>query len=122
MVQFSGAVEVSALRRTRRSSRPAVRPLDNPRQKIAGLHDRSRKPRTTPPRATPAGKAWVWRMRTDRKFVPACIGPVLGSPASAMHRILARQILNCLTRLDRLTGAVVRHYERTGRANSFTSA
>ncbi|MFI1884386.1 leucine zipper domain-containing protein, partial [Streptomyces jumonjinensis] len=49
----------------------------------AGLLDRSSRPHTTPHR-TPAE---VCRLRTGRKLGPARIGPVLGLPASTVHRI-----------------------------------
>jgi transposase InsO family protein len=78
----------------------------------AGLHDRSSKPRTTPHRTPPALEARVCRLRTDRKLGPARIGPVLGLPASTVHRILARHGLNRLAWLDRPTGAIIRRYER----------
>ncbi|WP_373295963.1 helix-turn-helix domain-containing protein, partial [Streptomyces roseolilacinus] len=77
-----------------------------------GLHDRSSKPRTTPHRTPPALEARVCRLRTDRKLGPARIGPVLGLPASTVHRILARHGLNRLAWLDRPTGVIVRRYER----------
>ncbi|MEU1465890.1 IS481 family transposase, partial [Streptomyces sp. NPDC005727] len=78
----------------------------------AGLHDRSSKPRTTPHRTPPAVEAQVCRLRTDRKLGPARIGPVLGLPASTVHRILTRHGLNRLAWLDRPTGTIVRRYER----------
>src|SRR5690242_19555748 len=59
-------------------------------EREAGLHDRSSKPRTTPHRTPPAVEAQVCRLRTDRKLGPARIGPVLGLPASTVHRILTR--------------------------------
>ncbi|WP_189536524.1 helix-turn-helix domain-containing protein, partial [Streptomyces roseolilacinus] len=77
-----------------------------------GLHDRSSKPRTTPHRTPPALEARVCRLRTERKLGPARIGPVLGLPASTVHRILARHGLNRLAWLDRPTGVIVRRYER----------
>ncbi|WP_329033122.1 IS481 family transposase [Streptomyces sp. NBC_01725] len=78
----------------------------------AGLHDRSSRPRTTPHR-TPAGiEARVCDLRRDRKLGPARIGPVLGLPASTVHRILARHGLSRLAWLDRPTGTVIRRYER----------
>ncbi|MER6218971.1 IS481 family transposase [Streptomyces sp. NPDC001674] len=79
----------------------------------AGLHDRSSRPGTTPHR-TPAGvEARVCRLRTDRKLGPARIGPILGLPASTVHRILLRHGLNRLAFLDRPTGEPIRRYERS---------
>ena len=78
----------------------------------AGLHDRSSRPRTTPHRTPAALEAKVCDLRRSRKLGPARIGPVLGLPASTVHRILARNGLQRLAWLDRPTGTVIRRYER----------
>ncbi|NUV78328.1 IS481 family transposase, partial [Streptomyces fungicidicus] len=78
----------------------------------AGLADRSSRPRTTPHRTPAALEARVCRLRADRKLGPARIGPILGLPASTVHRVLARHGLNRLAWLDRPTGRVIRRYER----------
>ncbi|MER6467091.1 IS481 family transposase, partial [Streptomyces sp. NPDC001228] len=78
----------------------------------AGLHDRSSRPRTTPHRTEAAVEAQVCELRQTRKLGPARIGPVLGLPASTVHRILTRHRLNRLAWLDRPTGVVIRRYER----------
>lgn len=54
----------------------------------AGLHDRSSRPLTTPHHTSPDVEARVCRLQTDRKLGPARIGPILGLPASTVHRIL----------------------------------
>jgi transposase-like protein len=77
-----------------------------------GLHDRSNRPRTTPHRTAATIEAQVCRLRTERKLGPARIGPILGLPASTVHRILVRHGLNRLAFLDRPTGQVIRRYER----------
>ncbi|MFI8345744.1 IS481 family transposase, partial [Streptomyces sp. NPDC085639] len=78
----------------------------------AGLQDRTSRPATTPHR-TPAGiEAHVCALRTGRKLGPARIGPIVGLPASTIHRILVRHGLNRLAWLDRPTGQPVRRYER----------
>ncbi|MER5411259.1 IS481 family transposase, partial [Streptomyces sp. NPDC002769] len=77
-----------------------------------GLHDRPSRPRTTPHRTAAAVEARVCRLRQDRKLGPARLGPVLGLPASTVHRILVRHGLNRLAFLDRPTGQVIRRYER----------
>jgi hypothetical protein len=77
-----------------------------------GLHDRSSRPRTTPHRTPGPTEARVCRLRQDRKFGPARIGPILGLPASMVHRILVRHGLNRLAHLDRPTGQIIRRYER----------
>jgi transposase len=76
----------------------------------SGLIDRSSRPRTTPHRTAAATEAHVCRLRQDRKLGPARIGPILGLPASTVHRILTRHGLNRLAFLDR-----TRHL-RTSRA------
>ncbi|MFF0290047.1 IS481 family transposase [Streptomyces sp. NPDC005262] len=78
----------------------------------AGLHDRSSRPRTTPHRTPAATEAEVCRLRQERKLGPARIGPILGLPASTVHRVLTRNRLNRLAFLDRPTGQVIRRYER----------
>ncbi|MGW6739139.1 IS481 family transposase, partial [Streptomyces sp. NPDC055013] len=78
----------------------------------SGLIDRSSRPRRTPHRTAAATEALVCRLRQDRKLGPARIGPILGLPASTVHRILTRHGLNRLAFLDRPTGQVIRRYER----------
>ncbi|MFK0136304.1 IS481 family transposase [Streptomyces murinus] len=78
----------------------------------SGLVDRSSRPRTTPHRTADATESRVCRLRQERKLGPARIGPVLGLPASTVHRILVRHRLNRLAFLDRPTGQVIRRYER----------
>ncbi|MFZ3493438.1 IS481 family transposase [Streptomyces sp. 5.8] len=78
----------------------------------AGLHDRSSRPHTTPHRTRPAVEARVCDLRRTRKLGPARIGPILGLPASTVHRILTRHGLGRLAWLDRPTGQPIRRYER----------
>ncbi|SEF01353.1 leucine-zipper of insertion element IS481 [Streptomyces sp. 3213] len=78
----------------------------------SGLLDRSSRPRRTPHKTAAATEAHVCRLRQDRKLGPARIGPILGLPASTVHRILTRHGLNRLAFLDRPTGQVIRRYER----------
>jgi hypothetical protein len=62
---------------------------------------------------TPAAvESQVCRLRTERKLGPARIGPILGLPASTVHRILVRHGLNRLAWMDRPTGEPIRRYER----------
>jgi transposase len=79
----------------------------------AGLHDRSSRPHRTPHRTAAAIEDRICPLRQDRKLGPACIGPILGLPASTVHRVLARHGLNRLAFLDRPTGQVIRRYERS---------
>lgn len=78
-----------------------------------GLFDRSSRPRTTPHRTAPRTEAAVCDLRQARKLGPARIGPILGLPASTVHRILTRHGLNRPAWLDRPTGEPVRRYERS---------
>ncbi|WP_323376190.1 IS481 family transposase [Streptomyces sp. RB17] len=78
----------------------------------SGLIDRSSRPRRTPHRTTAATEEQVCRLRQDRKPGPARIGPILGLPASTVHRILTRHGLNRLAHLDRPTGRPIRRHER----------
>ncbi|MFC7931937.1 IS481 family transposase [Streptomyces cinereoruber] len=78
----------------------------------AGLHDRSSRPGRTPHRTPAAIEARVCHLRQSRNLGPARIGPILGLPASTVHRILVRHGLNRLAWLDRPTGEPVRRYER----------
>jgi transposase-like protein len=72
----------------------------------AGLADRSSRP-LRPPHRTPAAiEEQVCELRRARKLGPARIGPVLGLPASTVHRILTRHGLHRLAWLDRPTGLV----------------
>ncbi len=78
----------------------------------AGLHDRSSRPRRTPHRTAADIEARVCELRQARKLGPARIGPILGMPASTVHRVLIRHGLNRLAWMDRPTGQVIRRYER----------
>ncbi|WP_405482819.1 IS481 family transposase [Streptomyces anulatus] len=77
-----------------------------------GLADRSSRPHRTPHRTPRAVEARVCDLRRTRKLGPARIGPVLGLPASTVHRILTRHRLNRLSWIDRPTGTLIRRYER----------
>ncbi|MGW6145196.1 helix-turn-helix domain-containing protein, partial [Streptomyces sp. NPDC055140] len=54
----------------------------------AGLYDRSSRPYATPLRTPPAREEEVCELRRSRKLGPARIGPILGMPASTVHRVL----------------------------------
>ncbi|MFI6377799.1 IS481 family transposase, partial [Streptomyces sp. NPDC050546] len=77
-----------------------------------GLHDRPSRPHTTPHRTPAAVEDRVCLLRRERKLGPARIGPILGLPASTVHRVLARHGMSRLSFLDRPTGQVIRRYER----------
>jgi transposase InsO family protein len=57
-------------------------------------------------------EAEICRLRQARKLGPARIAPLVGRPASTVHRVLCRHGLNRLATLDRPTGRVIRRYER----------
>lgn len=78
----------------------------------AGLHERSSRPHTTPHRTPADVEAKVCDLRRARKLGPARIGPVLGLPASTVHRILTRHHLHRPAWIDRPTGTLIRRYER----------
>ncbi|MFE5012242.1 IS481 family transposase [Streptomyces sp. NPDC056696] len=78
----------------------------------AGLYDRSSRPYATPLRTPPAREEEVCELRRSRKLGPARIGPMLGMPASTVHRVLVRHGLNRPAFMDRPTGQVIRRYER----------
>ncbi|MFI1252177.1 helix-turn-helix domain-containing protein, partial [Streptomyces netropsis] len=52
----------------------------------AGLADRPSRPATTPHRTTAAVEERVCDLRRTRKLGPARIGPIVGLPASTVHR------------------------------------
>ncbi|MEU0054476.1 leucine zipper domain-containing protein [Streptomyces sp. NPDC006309] len=79
----------------------------------ADLHDRTSRPRTTPHRTRADIEDRIRALRRERKLGPARIGPILGIPASTVHRVLTRQGLNRLHLMDRPTGQVIRRYERS---------
>ncbi|WP_406609771.1 helix-turn-helix domain-containing protein [Planctomonas psychrotolerans] len=57
---------------------------------VAGLADRSSRPRTTPTRATPQREAAVLEARTRLRFGPPRLASVTGVPARTISRILTR--------------------------------
>ncbi len=76
-----------------------------------GLVDRSSRPHRCPTRTTASAEAAIVRLRTTRRLGPARIGPLVGMPASTVHRVLVRHQLNRLAWLDRPTSRPVRRYE-----------
>jgi transposase InsO family protein len=78
----------------------------------AGLVDRPSTARSHPHRVPASVEAEIVRLRRQRKLGPARIAPLVGRPASTVHRVLCRHGLNRLAWMDRPTGRVVRRYER----------
>ena len=80
---------------------------------LAGLSDRSSRPRRCPHRTHPELEAQIAQLRTQLKLGPARIAGRLGVAASTVHRVLVRLGLNRLTWLDRPTGRVIRRIHTT---------
>jgi transposase InsO family protein len=79
----------------------------------AGMVDRSSRPRCSPRRTPVSTERRIVRLRVVRRWGPARIAGRLGVNASTVHRVLIRYRCPRLAHLDRVTGAVVRRYERT---------
>lgn len=83
----------------------------------AGLVDRPSIAHTYPNRVPAAVEAEIARLRRARKLGPARIAPLVGLPASTVHRVLVRLGLNRLAWIDRPTGQLIRRYERADPAS-----
>jgi transposase InsO family protein len=76
-----------------------------------GLADRSSRPHHSP-RATPAAEVErILAARSEWRWGPDRLGPLLGHPASTIAAVLQRSGLPRLADLDRPTGLPVRRYE-----------
>lgn len=82
----------------------------------AGLEDRSSRPKTCSQRTSPKLERKICELRRKRKLGPDRIAPLVGVPASTVHRVLVRHGLNRLAWMDRPTGQVIRriHSSRPG--------
>jgi transposase InsO family protein len=78
---------------------------------VAGLEDRSSRPRACPHQTPPALERRIVALRQSRKLGPARLAGIVGLPASTVHRVLVRQGVNRLRWMDRPTGRVVRRIE-----------
>ncbi len=76
---------------------------------VAGLEDRSSRPRRSPRRLDPAVEAEILAARATWRYGPDRLGPLLGRPPSTVHRVLARRGLSRLRDADRVTTAPVRY-------------
>lgn len=79
---------------------------------VAGLYDRSSRPRISPNRTSAEVESRILQIRRERKLGPARIGLVLRMPASTVWRVLHRNQLSRLSWMDRPTGKVIRRYEK----------
>jgi hypothetical protein len=79
---------------------------------VAGMADRSSRPRTSPAKTPPAVVRQIVRLRWRKRLGPVQIAGQLGVPASTVHAVLTRCRINRLTAIDRVTGEPIRRYER----------
>ena len=80
---------------------------------VAGLQDRSSRPRRSPTKTKAARERRVVTLRRTKGLGPARIAGIVGMPASTVHRVLCRHHLNRLDCLDRVTRAPIRRFEMT---------
>jgi transposase InsO family protein len=80
-------------------------------QGLAGLEDRSSRPRSCPHRTPARIERRIVALRQSRKLGPARLAGIVGVPASTVHRVLVRHGLNRLAWMDRPTGRVIRRIE-----------
>lgn len=78
---------------------------------VAGLKDRSSRPHSMPTKTTPEIEAQVCELRRSLRRGPHLIAGRLQMSPSTVHAVLARHGLSRLSRLDRVTGDIIR-YER----------
>ena len=78
---------------------------------VAGMVDRSSRPRSCPHRTPEELKRQIVRLRWRLRLGPVQIGGRLGMPASTVHAVLVRCRINHLARIDRVTGEPIRRYE-----------
>ena len=80
------------------------------------MQDRSSRPRTCPHQTAPSREADLLRLRREKGWGPARLGPAIGTAASTAHRVLRRHDVAPLAHVDRATRAElrarVRRYER----------
>jgi len=75
----------------------------------AGLFDRSSRPRRSPRQLSSAAEAEILAARSTWRYGPDRLGPLLGRPASTVHRVLARRGVSRLHDADRVTAAPIRY-------------
>jgi transposase InsO family protein len=80
---------------------------------VAGLQDRSSRPRRTPTRTAAETEAQVVAARQKHRRGPDWLGPELGVPARTVSRILRRHQLPYLAACDPLTGEPIRSSKQT---------
>ncbi len=80
---------------------------------LAGLEDRSSRPRRCPTRTKVSRERRIRWLRRNRGLGPARIAGIVRMPASTVHAVLVRHGLNRLDHLDRVTRAPIRRMEMT---------
>jgi transposase len=81
-------------------------------QGVAGMVDRSSRPHRSPRQTLRQLMNHVIRLRRERGWGPARIGPALGMPASTVHKVLRRQGMPRLTEVDLATRSELRRQVR----------
>ncbi len=79
---------------------------------VAGMADRSCRPRTSPAKTPEPVKRQIVRLRWRKRLGPVQIAGQLGLPASTVHAVLVRCRISRLANIDRVTGEPIRRYER----------
>jgi len=74
-----------------------------------GLFDRSSRPHRSPRRTPASREAAILAARSEWRYGPDRLGPLLGLPPSTVHRVLARRGFSRLRDADRVTAAPVRY-------------
>ncbi|VVJ16647.1 Mobile element protein [Amycolatopsis camponoti] len=75
---------------------------------VAGMADRSCRPRRSPTRTPEHLVRAIVRLRWRKRLGPVQIAGRLGLPASTVHAVLVRCRINRLSRIDRVTGEPLR--------------
>ena len=82
---------------------------------LAGLEDRSARPRRRPRALAERDVRRILRLRRRLRVGPHRLGPLLGHPRSTVYGVLRRHGVSRLAHADRLTGAPLRYVrERPG--------
>ncbi len=77
----------------------------------AGMADRSSRPHSSPHRTPPEKVRAIIKLRWRQRLGPVQISSRTGVPASTVHAVLVRCRVNCISRIDRVTGEPLRRYE-----------
>jgi transposase InsO family protein len=75
---------------------------------LAGLVDRSSRPRTSPRRVSAATEARIVKARLDHFAGARALAGILGLPASTIGAVIGRSGLPRLSQIDRVTGEIVK--------------